>query len=398
MNSNLLSAKALGLLFYITSTDTRISAENLSSKFGEGEKAVGTGLKELRDHGLTELRHECIDGKPIKFTVVTQLGWETIANFLRMPSPNSPFVYETSRNPQNGDIGTVNEQLSKLILNIYKYKPNTFVGEEWMIKSEVNTRESQESTCPNCINEITPLEQRLENERVKQVAYNNKKAKKHRIAIEKRQGRPHATWSISDVCMEIAERAANIWNLPPWRLSDSRLIAAFTQLRRKWGTNGEIEMQAFEFFLNRINVREYPSVDALWQSFVYQFPEILPKVKAMYPSPEEIAYARELNEISKRKLREFREEIGSGPSREEIAAQQAERKRMKAMINHFKTLEDSCKYGNELPEADRYKKSRLKNELDLAIFDNDETEVNKLRIQIAELCDVVDIPEGQFTI
>lgn len=177
-------------------------------------------------------------------------------------SPSSPYVYETSRNPQNGEIDTVNEQLSTLILNIYKYKPNTFKDEEGVIRSDVNTRESHESACPNCISEITPLEKRLENERAKQTAYDQRKVNKHRVAIEKRQGRPHATWSISDVCMEIAERAANIWSLPPWRLSESRLIASFTQLRRKWGTNGEIEMHAFDFFLKRINVREYPSVDA----------------------------------------------------------------------------------------------------------------------------------------
>ena len=397
INSNSLSAKALGILFYITSTETRISAENLASIFGEGEKAIGTGLKELRDRGLTELRYERIEGKPIKFTVVTKLGWETIADFLRMPSPSSPYVFQTSRNPQNGGIDTVNEQLSKLILNIYKYKPNTFREEETVIRSEVNTRESHESTYPNCIREISPLEQRLQNERVKQATYDERQSIKHRAAIEKRQGRPHATWSISDVCMEIADRAASIWSLPPWRLSSSRLIAAFTQLRRKWGTNGEIEMHAFDFFMKRINTNEYSSVDALWQSFVYQFPEILPKVRAIFPSAEELAAREASREISNRKLREFLRESDSGPSKEEILAKNSEIKRIKSMIHHFQVMEDSCPTETESTEALRYRKTKFKFELDLAIMQKDELDIARLKNRIVDLSDVEYIPEGQYS-
>jgi hypothetical protein len=314
MNSDLLSAKALGILFYITSTGARISAENLSTVFGEGEKAIGSGLRELRDRKLTVLKHEKVNGQLIKYTYVTELGWETIANFVRMPSPNSPYTFSNSSNRQNGGIDTSNEQLNKLILNIYKYKPNTFREEESVITSELNTRESHDISCPNCIRAFTPLEQRLETERGKQAAYDAKKLNKHRIAIDKRQGRPKATWSISDVCMEIADRAASIWSLPPWRLSESRFVVAFTQVRRKWGTNGEIEMHAFDFFMRRIKINEYPSVDALWQSFIFQFPDILPRVKAMFPTEEQMAERKRVQEISRRKRSELRSGSNQGPT------------------------------------------------------------------------------------
>jgi hypothetical protein len=158
------------------------------------------------------------------------------------------------------------------------------------------------------------LEQRLETERGKQAAYDAKKLNKHRIAIDKRQGRPKATWSISDVCMEIADRAASIWSLPPWRLSESRFVVAFTQVRRKWGTNGEIEMHAFDFFMRRIKINEYPSVDALWQSFIFQFPDILPRVKAMFPTEEQMAERKRVQEISRRKRSELRSGSNQGPT------------------------------------------------------------------------------------
>jgi hypothetical protein len=289
MNKLKLSAKALGILFVITSKDLRISAENLAIEFGEGEKAIGTGLKELRDHGLLELRHEVVNGNVIKFSIVTDLGWNLIADFIRFPSPQSPYVFSRSRNPENGDIDTSNEQLSKLILNIYKYKPNTIVDDKSLISSEINTRESHKILCSNCsiIKPPTPLQERLATEAGKQAVYDEKQFQKHKQAIDKRQGRPMNSWSLSDVAMEIAERAANIWSLPPWRFSKSRLMAALTQVRRKWGTDGELEIRCFEFFLRRENLSEYASVDQLWKSFIYQFPEILPKVRLMYPTDEE---------------------------------------------------------------------------------------------------------------
>lgn len=289
MNSDFLSAKALGLLFYITSTDTRISAENLATVFGEGEKAIGSGLKELRAKLLIELKHEVVNGNVIKFSVITEKGRELIADLIRIPAPSSPYVFTDSRNRQNGDIDTSNEQLSKLILNIYKYKPNTIVDDKSLISSEINTRESHKIHCPDCsiIEPPTPLQERLATEAGKQAVYDEKQLQRHKQAIDKRQGRPMNSWSLSDVAMEIAERAANIWSLPPWRFSKSRLMAALTQVRRKWGTDGELEIRCFEFFLRRENLSEYASVDQLWKSFIYQFPEILPKVRLMYPTDEE---------------------------------------------------------------------------------------------------------------
>ena len=398
MKPELVSAKALGILFYITSTDTRISAENLSRVFEEGEKAIGSGLRELRKHGLTELRHESINGRVIKFTLVTKAGWELIANYMRMPAPNSPFIFKESHNSQNGDIDTSNEQLSKLILNIYKYKPNTFREDNLQIKSEVNTRDSHELSCPNCISVVTPLEQRLENEKIKQATYDSKKAKKHRVAIDKRQGRSKSTWSISDVCMEIAEVASNVWSLPPWRLSESRLVVAFTQVRRKWGTNGEIEMHAFDFFMKRVNPKEFPSVDALWQSFIYQFPEILPKIRAIYPSQEELAENEEIMKISARKLREFLDVGINMPSKDEVKKQDLEVGRLKRLVHHYRVMADNSHRSNDVDATNRYRKAQLRTDLDIAIIRNNQKAVTDLRNQISEMQSILDIPDGEFLI
>ena len=398
MNSDLLSAKALGLLFYITSTDTRISAENLATIFGEGEKAIGSGVKELRAKLLIELKHEVVNGNVIKFSVITAKGRELIADLIRIPAPSSPYIFTDSRNRQNGDIDTSNEQLSKLILNIYKYKPNTFKEDEKYLESEINTKESHESSCPNCVREVTPLEQRLAAERVKQSAYDARKLEKHRVAIEKRQGKPTATWSISDVCMEIADRAANIWHLPPWRLSDSRLIAAFTQLRRNWRTNGEIEVHALDFFLRRINAKEYHSVDDLWMSFVYQFPEILPKVKVKYPTAEEFALQKEAYEITQRKLNELIEMQKSSPSREELQAKDDEINRIRRHLHHFQVMLDESSKDGQTQIAERYRKEVTRLKLEMAFFRNDTKEIQMLENQLDELNEVEDIPDGEFLI
>ena len=52
-----ISAKSIGLMFFIISTDASISAEALATTLLEGESAIATGLKELRNLGLLELEN-----------------------------------------------------------------------------------------------------------------------------------------------------------------------------------------------------------------------------------------------------------------------------------------------------------------------------------------------------
>jgi len=393
-----LTAKALGILFYIASTGVRISAESLAKVFREGEKAMGSGLKELRLHGLLELKYEKINGQVVKYSKITDAGWELIANYLRMPAPEAPYSYQKTGNRQNGGIDTSHEQLSKLILNISKYKPNTLEQKTPTIPSKLEATNGNMATCQKCTLNPTPLDLRLEAERQKQEEYDAKQTHKHKVAIEKRQGRPRDTWSISDVCMEIADTAVNIWALPPWRLSKSRLVAAMTQLRRKWGTNGEQEMHAFEFFLRRVNTNEYPSVDALWQSFIYQFPEILPKVEAIFPSKEKAA---EADRVAKAAMKKALEDLRYGDDSETRAKEkQKELKRaeLKRLEHHFSVMTDESKrYGDEIARL-RYLKRLTGIRLEIALLANDKFEITKLGEVIAYMEDVEDIPEGEFII
>lgn len=116
----------------------------------------------------------------------------------------------------------------------------------------------------------------------------------------------------------------------------------------------------------------------------------------MYPSPEEIAQAEETSAISQRKMKEFFDLAKSGPTRAETDAKDAERKRIKNMIHHFRVLEDSSKYDGISTETLRYRKTRIKYELDMAILRDDENDIEKFKSQISELIDVEEIPEGQF--
>jgi DNA-binding PadR family transcriptional regulator len=396
--NKLLTAKALGILFCIASTGVRISAENLAKVFGEGEKAMGSGLKELRLHGLIELKHERINGQVVKYSKITDAGWELIAHFLRMPAPEAPYSYQEAGNRQNGGIDSSNEQLSKLTLNISKYKPNTLEQKTTTIQSKSEATNGHLAACQNCTVRPTPLDLRLEAERQKQVEYDSKQTHKHKVAIEKRQGRSRDTWSISDVCMEIADTAANLWNLPPWRLSNSRLVAAMTQMRRKWGTNGEQEMHAFEFFLRRVNTKEYPSVDALWQSFIYQFPEILPKIEAIFPNKEKSEQADEVAKAAMRKaLEELREENDT-ESRAREKQKDSKRAELKHLEHHFSVMTDESKRDKDKKKQSRYLKKLIKIRLDLALLANDKSEINRLEEMIANMEAVEDIPEGELII
>jgi hypothetical protein len=57
-----ISAKSIGLLFFIISSDTSISAEALATTLLEGESAIATGLKELRNLGFLELDIALLNG------------------------------------------------------------------------------------------------------------------------------------------------------------------------------------------------------------------------------------------------------------------------------------------------------------------------------------------------
>ena len=89
-----ISAKSIGLMFFIISTDANISAHSLAATLQEGEAAIATGLKELRNFGFLKLENiRSKDGTFTKQTKVTNSGYEFIAQAFGQIGPyNSHFV------------------------------------------------------------------------------------------------------------------------------------------------------------------------------------------------------------------------------------------------------------------------------------------------------------------
>ena len=133
-------------------------------------------------------------------------------------------------------------------------------------------------------------------------------------------------------------------------------------------------------------------------SFVYQFPEILPKVRVMFPSAEEIALQQETYEISQRKLNELIAMQKAAPSREELQAKDDEMNRIRRHLHHFQVMWDESSKDGQTQVAARYRKQITRLKLEMAFFRNDTKEIQMLENQLDELNEVEDIPDGEFII
>ena len=405
-----LSGRAFGILVLVVTTGIQISAENIARHIKEGEKAIGTALRELRSLKLMELKYQNINHAVQKYTVITSKGYEFVETFLRMPSPNSPAAFGNvlnSRNRHFGDIDTLNEQNSNLSLNTnstYISKPNTEILENEILINGKKPRGQVISTVlpPQAKTNIPARThaERREIEAQKLIDFKSKEEAIQKSNFQKRQVVPREEWTVSDVGFEFAEKVWDIWHFPPWSMTKSRFRAALSTARKKHASNGKQEVQALELFLRQqeSRLREFQTVDDLWKLFIHQFSGLIKQVSLSMRTPESDRVAKEAYEIGIRKLR-----LGNDPDTLAKKVADEERSKNKEKVNnalfHLRVIRDSHKFDpSTASELAIYEKAILIVEVDLAKYEGDtkvlESLENKLQKYVkVELEEVENVLE-----
>lgn len=261
-----ISAKSIGLLFFIISSDVSISAEALATTLLEGESAIATGLKQLRNLGFLELENiRSREGTFTKQTKVTPSGYAFFAQAIAQIGPyNSHFaqLYYNPAIPSGSSVGKFiprpNEEPRNIISPEGYLAPTRAENE---LRKQVESEEEQR----HALN-------KLEKDREEWVA---KKKKVQRAQFKARSEKPDkATWTPTDISFEFADRIQNYWNIEPWRVTKTRFRMILADMRRRHNTNGLIECVMMDVFFEQEDVSKFQDANFVMMRFFHRYGQL----------------------------------------------------------------------------------------------------------------------------
>lgn len=263
---NGISAKSIGLMFFIISSDANISAQSLASTLHEGEAAIATGLSELRELGFLVLENKRTkEGTFTKQTKVTPSGYEFIAQAMaHINAFNSHFIhlYFHPGIPGGSTLGKFlprPDEEPRNIITPEGYLAPTKAESELRIKEETEDEQRQALL-------------KLEKERDEWLA---KQKKRQRAQFKARTEKPNkATWTPTDVSFEFGDRIQNYWNIEPWRVTKTRFRMILADMRRRYNTNGHIECIMMDVFFEQEDMTKFQDGNFVMMRFFYRFGEL----------------------------------------------------------------------------------------------------------------------------
>lgn len=271
----MISAKAFGVYLYLVATNAPISADRLSEVFQESRKPMLAALKELRNLGLIR-------------TTKKRIGrcWYTISELGEFPVGSS----ETALLIQQCK---PNSQLAYNPYSLITYCISSFANSRTSVREKEETRViGLDMTSWGGVFEggssMDKDEALLESAKAskrKQEEFETNKANVVKKNNLYRSNIPVVDWLPKHVCQEFSNR---IWtmHIKPWNVNASQFVKAMGTTRRKYGTNGEVEMKVMDAFFVRIDLGKYSDPEHLWRLFLKMFPQLLHDAKMLIELPK----------------------------------------------------------------------------------------------------------------
>ena len=261
-----ISAKSIGLLFFIISSDTNISAEALATTLLEGESAIATGLKELRNLGFLELENiRSREGTFTKQTKVTRSGHAFFAQAIAQIGPyNSHFaqLFYNPAIPPGSSMGKFTPRSNEEPRNVISHEGYLAPTR---VENELRKQEESEDEQRNVL-------EKLEKDREEWVA---KKKKGQRAQFKARSEKlDKSTWTPTDISFEFADKIQNYWNIEPWRVTKSRFRMILADMRRRHNTNGLIECVMMDVFFEQENMSKFHDANFVMMRFFYRYGQL----------------------------------------------------------------------------------------------------------------------------
>lgn len=284
-----ISVGALGVLFHLSNSDTSISAVELSTVFPNGEKAMRPLLTELRAVGFIVTEKNRISTGQIKTTsYVTEAGFQ----YLQTYQPNACF-----RLAVKGGYNQLNELNSSLVTNsllsditnkniIRVAKRGKEVGYDFFESTSSSESDEREA-------------ERLKALSQKREEYKQQKLQASARVAQSKESRTPESWTGNQSVHEFVKRMELTWGVPEWSLAGSRFLIAFNEARRKYDTNGAIELVMMDIFYSNFKVkRGLTTGDIMWKQFIAQFSTLAAQAKLRLTTPDKIQRALEEAEDS----------------------------------------------------------------------------------------------------
>lgn len=284
-----LSVGALGVLFHLVNGNTSISAVEIASVFPNGERAIRPLLQELRAEGFVTLQKNRLPNGQVKSSsYVTEKGFSYIANY----SPNGGFrraviAVHNQLNEPNSLLVT-NSLLSDIAnKNIIRAaNRGEEVGYEFFESTSSSDADEREA-------------ERLKGLTEKRAEYQQQKLQASAKTAKAKASRTPDAWTANQSVHEFVNRMELTWGVPQWSLAGSRFLMAFTEARRKYETNGAIELAMMDIFYTNYKVkRGLTTGDIMWKQFIAQFSTLAAQAKLRLTTPDKVQRAMEASEDS----------------------------------------------------------------------------------------------------
>ena len=265
----MVSSRSAYIYLCLLTLRPQISAEGLSKVFPEGERAIGSSLRELREAGLIVTRKEHINGH--------------IMTISHVVDPDS-WTAETAVLIQHTTLYSLLSTNS-----LYSKKQTNYLGEpeetyqEYDLKIGASVDDFPASYDPEDIEQAR--------QRAREAKFREKEeaaAKKVESWIKRRSIDP-AKWSVTDTAFEFANRMHELWHVKPWSVSKSRFRIALAQAQSTHGTNGTIEKIMIDLYFQQIkHDKSIDDPEHVWKRFIQQFAGLKIQAERLMVTPEDI--------------------------------------------------------------------------------------------------------------
>jgi flagellar biosynthesis GTPase FlhF len=261
-----LSLRARGVLAYFINADMSISAVRLAEEVAEGRDAILTALKELRESGLIVTRKERVNNEVKTVSYVTEKGFVEAASW----------GLKSRTQIQHSEQNSLIQVLANSAINVNKVtideRLETKMGYEFFNKTSNSNAEEREA-------------ERLKAEATRKKEYQEAKAAYHSEQSALVEQRTPEKWTVKQSILEFSQRMSDMWNISPWSMSGSRFFEAYGFNRKKYETNGKVELEMMDIFFNGLRDKEIDG-NKVWKVFIARFSELSAHAKLRISSPE----------------------------------------------------------------------------------------------------------------
>jgi DNA-binding Lrp family transcriptional regulator len=279
----MISARALGILYYLVVTGVTPTIKHLETVFTEGREAIRRALKELEEAGFLIRVRSKVNQRMITESKVSDLGYEYLydAGFWNRPSRVS------------GTLSKHIKQNNYILLNSLNHQEYTDGVRDNLEEDTYVGYEFYEKTSSEDLDALMEKRKAKEQEKLdRQFNKEKEQAKKRDTMLVHRSNVPKHLWTSSDIGYEFSDRLLDIWNIKPWVIVKTRFLPALADMRARLQTDGEVEFEMLDLFFKSVDFQKYDDPHLLWKMFIKRAPELAVLAKRANVSEDKMAEAQ----------------------------------------------------------------------------------------------------------